>query len=70
MRVIKHYSPVALFVVLSTSLEGPNNGKKSAPVYPEHPSTHGMGVEADDSHLSDFINGGTKGNILNSKSVA
>ena len=49
MRVFKHYSPVALFVALSASLEGPKNGKKSAQVYPEHPSTRGMGVEADDS---------------------
>ena len=70
MRVIKHYSPIALFVVLSASLEGPKNGNKSAPVYPEHPSTRGMGVEADDLHLSDLINGRTEGNILNSKSVA
>ena len=42
------YSLIALFVVLSTSLEGPKNGNKSAQVYPEHPSTHGMGAEADD----------------------
>ena len=44
-----HYSPIALFVVLSTSLEGPKNGNKSAQVYPKHPSTRGMGAEADDS---------------------
>ena len=49
MRVFKHYSPIALFVVLSASLEGPKNGKKSAHVYPEHPSTRAMGEEADDS---------------------
>ena len=61
---------MALFVVLSTSLDGPKNGNKSAQVYPEHHSTRGMGVEADDLHLSDLINGRTKGNILNSKSVA
>ena len=48
VRVITHYSPIALFVVLSTSLEGPKNGNKSAQVYPEHPSTRGMGAEADD----------------------
>ena len=65
MRVFKHYSLIALFVVLSASLEGPKNGKKSAHVYPEHPSTRGMGAEADDLHLSDLINGRTKGNILN-----
>ena len=70
MRVFKHYSPIAWFVVLSASLEGPNYGKKSAQVYPEHPSTRGMGAEADDLHLSDLINGRTEGNILNSKSVA
>ena len=39
---------MALFVVLSTSLEGPNNEKKSAQIYPEHPNTRGMGAEADD----------------------
>ena len=43
-----HYSSIALFVVLSTSLEGPKNGKQSAQVYPEHPSIRGMGAEADD----------------------
>ena len=56
---------MALFVVLSASLDGPKNGNKSTQVYPEHPSTHGMGVEADDLHLSDLINGHTEGNILN-----
>ena len=61
---------MALFVVLSASLDGPKNGNKSAQVYPEHPSTRGMGVEDDDLHLSDFINGRTEGNILNSKSIA
>src|SRR4051812_42886028 len=48
VRVFKHYSPIAWFVVLSASLEGPNYGKKSPQVYPEHPSTSGMGAEADD----------------------
>ncbi len=48
MRVIKHYSPIDLFVVLSTSLEGPKIGVKSVQIYPEHPSTIYMGVEADD----------------------
>ena len=56
---------MAWFVVLSASLYGPKNGNKSAQVYPEHPSTRGMGVEADDLHLSDLINGRTEGNILN-----
>ena len=70
VRVIKHYSPISWFIVLSASLEGPKNGNKSAQVYLEHPSTRGMGVEADDSHLLDLINGRTEGNILNSKSVA
>ena len=60
MRVFKHYSPIALFVVLSASLEGPNYGKKSAQVYPEHPSTSGMGAEADDwPSLNFLINGRT-----------
>ena len=48
VRAIKHYSLIALFVELSTSFEGPNNGKTSAQIYPEHPSTRGMGAEADD----------------------
>ena len=39
-------SPVALFVVLGASLDGHKNGNKSAQVYPEHPSTRGMGAEA------------------------
>ena len=39
---------VALFVVLSTSLEGPKHGNKSAQVYLEHPITRGMGAEAED----------------------
>ena len=43
-----HYSPIALFIVLSTSLEGPNNGNKSAQVYAKHPSTRAVGAEADD----------------------
>ena len=58
---------MALFLVLSASLDGPKNGNKSSQVYPEHPNTRGLGVEADDLHLSDFINGHTEGNILNSK---
>ena len=61
---------MALFVVLSASLDGPKNGNKSTQVYPKHPSTCGMGVEADDLHLLDLINDRTKGNILNSKSIA
>ena len=61
---------MALFVVLSASLDGPKNRNNSAQVYSEHPSTRGMGVEADDLHLSDFINDRIEGNILNSKSVA
>ena len=65
MRVIKPNSPIALFVVLSASLEGPKNGNTRAQVYPEHPSTRGMGAEADDLHLSDLINDHTEGNILN-----
>ena len=40
-------SPVASFIVLSASLEGPKNGNKSAQIYPEHPSTRGVGADAD-----------------------
>ena len=57
-------------MVLSASLKGPKNGNKRAQAYPEHPSTRGIGAEADDLHLSDLMNGRTEGNILNSKSVA
>ena len=60
---------MALFVLLSASLDGPKNGNKSAQVYPEHPSTRGMGVEVVDLHLSHLINGRTKGNILNSQAL-
>ena len=48
MRVIKHYSTIAWFVALNTSLEGPKIGVKSVQVYPEHPNTSYMGIEADD----------------------
>ena len=48
MRVIKLYSPIAWFVVLNTSFEGPKIVIKSAQVYPEHLSTSYMGAEADD----------------------
>ena len=47
MRVIKPYSPIAWFVVLNTSFEGPKTGIKSAQVYPEHPRTPYVGAEAD-----------------------
>ena len=71
MGVFKHYSPIAWFVVLSASLEGPKHGEKSAQVYPEHPSTSGMGAEADDwLSLNFLINGRTESNILNSTSIA
>ena len=65
MRVIKHYKSDGLVRCAERLLDGPKNGNKSAQVYPEHPSTRGMGVEADDLHLSDLINGRTEGNILN-----
>ena len=48
MRVIKPYSPIAWFVVLNTSFEGPKTGIKSDQVYPEHPRTSYVGAEADD----------------------
>ena len=49
MRVFKHYSPIAWFIVLSASLEGPKYGKRALRFIPEHPSTSGTGAEADDS---------------------
>ena len=49
MRVFTHYGPIALFVGLSTSLEGPKHGKRALRFIPKHPSTRGTGVEADDS---------------------
>ena len=48
MRVIKHYSPIAWFVVLNTSLDGPKIGVKSVWIYPEHTRTSYVGAEADD----------------------
>ena len=49
MRVFTHYSPIALFVVLSASSKDPNMGKRALRFIPEHPSTSGTGAEADDS---------------------
>ena len=54
--------------MLSASLDGPKNGNKSAQIYPEHPSTRGMGAEADDLPR-DLINGRTEGNILNQQAL-
>ena len=48
MRVIKPYIPIAWFVVLSTSFEGPKTGIKSVWVFDEHPGTSYTGAEADD----------------------
>ena len=59
MRVFKHYSPISWFVVLSASPKDPNMGKRAHRFITEHPITRGMGVEADDLHLSDLINGRT-----------
>ena len=56
MRVIKPYSPIAWFVVLNTSFEGPKTGLKSDQVYPEHLSTSYMGAEADDWPTLSLIN--------------
>ena len=69
MRVIKLYSLIAWFVVLNTSFEGPNLGIKSDQVYPEHLSTSYMGAKPTTGQLSDFINGRTEGNILNSQAL-
>ena len=49
MRVFTRYSPIASFVVLSASLEGPKYGKRAPMFIPEHPNTSGTGAEADDS---------------------
>ena len=54
-------------MVLSASLDGPKNGNKSAQVYPEHPSTRGMGLKSTTCHLSNLINGRIEGNILINK---
>ena len=48
MRVIKLYSPLALFAALNTSLKGQKIWIKSVYIYPEHLSTSYMGAEADD----------------------
>ena len=65
MRVIKHYSPIAWFVALNTSLEGPKIGVKSAQVIPNTPVLVTWGQKPTTGQLSDFINGRTEGNILN-----
>ena len=70
MRVIKLYSPIAWFVALNTSFEGPKIGIKSAQIYPEHLSTSYMGAEADDwPTLKNFLNGRIEGNILNQQAL-
>ena len=48
VRVIKLYSPIALFAALNTSLKGPKIWINSVYIYPEHPGTSYMGAEADD----------------------
>ena len=48
MRVIKLYSPIAWFVVLNTSFEGPKTGIKSDHIYSEQSRTSYVGAEADD----------------------
>ena len=48
MRVIKHYSPIALFVALNTSFKDQIIGSRVFRFYPEHPRTHCVGAEADD----------------------
>ena len=66
MRVIKHYSLIALFVVLSTSLEGPNNGKRVLRFIPNTLALVAGGQKPTTGHLSDLINSHTEGNVLNS----
>ena len=71
MRVFKHYSPIAWFVVLSASSKDPTMGKRVLRFIPEHPSTSGMGAEADDwPSLNFLINSRIESNILNSISIA
>ena len=65
MRVIKHYKSDGLVRCAERLPRWTQEWEKSAQVYTEHPSTRGMGVEADDLHLSDLINGRIEGNILN-----
>ena len=65
MRVIKHYSLIAWFVALNTSLEGPKIGVKSVQIHPEHPNTSYMGAEANDWPTLRFCKRPHRRNILN-----
>ena len=70
MRAFKPYSLIALFVALNNSFKDHIIGSRLFRFHPKHLRTTYVRVEADDLHLSDFINDRTEGNILNSKSVA
>ena len=48
MRVIKHYSPIALFVALNTSFKDQIIGSRVFRFHPEHPRITYVGAEADD----------------------
>ena len=48
MRVIKLYSPIALFVALNTSFKDQTIGSRVFRFHPEHPRTTYVGAEADD----------------------
>ena len=48
MRVIKPYSPIALFVALNTSFKDQFPGSRVFRFHPEHPRIIYVGPEADD----------------------
>ena len=54
VRVIKLYSPIALFAALNTSLKGPKIWIKSVYIYHEHPGTSYMGQKPANGQLSRF----------------
>ena len=66
MRVITHYSPITLFVVLRPPSKDPKMGTRVLRFIPNTPALVAWGQKPTTSHLSDLINGQTKGNILNS----
>ena len=65
VRVIKLYSPIALFVALNTSLKDQKFGQRVFRFIPNTLVLSTWGQKPTTGQLSDFINGRTEGNILN-----
>ena len=61
MRVIKHYSLIALFVALNTSFKDQIIGSRVFRFHPEHPRISYVGAEADDWPTLRFNKNGRTG---------